>query len=58
MPKEVKDKSGEPINVGDSVSSKIGRGTHEGEVEKIVTTKEEAEQEGVKRPPKVGWITY
>lgn len=54
MPDEIKDKNGEPINVGDNVFTKIRGGSHEGQVEKIVTTEEEAKEEGVKRPPKVG----
>ncbi|RKU44527.1 hypothetical protein DL546_007027 [Coniochaeta pulveracea] len=53
MPDEIKDKNGEPINVGDNVFTKIRGGSHEGQVEKIVTTEEEAKEEGVKRPPKV-----
>lgn len=54
MPDEIKDKNGEPIKVGDNVFTKIRGGSHEGQVEKIVTTEEEAKEEGVKRPPKVG----
>lgn len=50
---EVKDKNGEPIHVGDHVFARARGGSHEGDVEKIVTTKEEAEREGVKHPPKV-----
>ncbi|KAK4032263.1 hypothetical protein C8A01DRAFT_41299 [Parachaetomium inaequale] len=50
---ETKDKQGEPINEGDHVFARSRGGRHEGEVEKIVTTKEEAEKEGVKHPPKV-----
>ncbi|OIW26418.1 hypothetical protein CONLIGDRAFT_683401 [Coniochaeta ligniaria NRRL 30616] len=53
MPNDVKDKNGEPIKEGDEVFTKIRGGTHTGTVEKIVTTKEEAEKEGVKNPPKV-----
>ncbi|KAJ9165164.1 hypothetical protein NKR19_g671 [Coniochaeta hoffmannii] len=53
MPNDVKDKNGEPIKEGDGVFTKIRGGTHTGTVEKIVTTKEEAEKEGVKNPPKV-----
>ncbi|KAB5526308.1 hypothetical protein GE09DRAFT_365441 [Coniochaeta sp. 2T2.1] len=53
MPDEIKDKNGEPIKEGDEVFTKIRGGTHTGTVEKIVTTKEEAEKEGVKNPPKV-----
>ncbi|KAF7510957.1 hypothetical protein GJ744_005503 [Endocarpon pusillum] len=50
---EVKDKTDAPINVSDEVSIKIRGGKREGEVEKIVKTDQEAEQEGVKNPPKV-----
>lgn len=54
MPDDIKDKNGQPIKVGEEVFTKIRGGTHTGTVEKIVTTKEEAEKEGVKNPPKVG----
>jgi len=57
MPNDVKDKNGEPIKEGDGVFTKIRGGTHTGTVEKIVTTKEEAEKEGVKNPPKVSCLT-
>ncbi|KAL2118863.1 hypothetical protein VTJ04DRAFT_5822 [Mycothermus thermophilus] len=53
MPTELRDKNDEPIHVGDHVFSRARGGAHEGDVEKIVTTKEEAEEEGVKHPPKV-----
>jgi hypothetical protein len=56
MPDEIKDKNGEPIKEGDEVSTKIRGGTHTGTVEKVVTTKEEAEQEGVKNPPKASLL--
>ncbi|GAB1317898.1 Hypervirulence associated protein TUDOR domain-containing protein [Madurella fahalii] len=49
----LKDKNGEPINEGDHVFARSRGGRHEGEVEKIVTTEEDAKQEGVKHPPKV-----
>jgi hypothetical protein len=52
MPSEIKDKNEELIKEGDHVFARSRGGRHEGEVEKIVTTKEEAEQEGVKHPPK------
>jgi hypothetical protein len=60
MSNEIKDKNGEPIKEGDKVFTKIRGGTHTGTVEKIVTTKEEAEKEGVKNPPKVSCsaLTY
>ncbi|KAK4466066.1 hypothetical protein QBC42DRAFT_282733 [Cladorrhinum samala] len=50
---ELKDKNGEPIHVGDHVYARSRGGRHEGEVDKIVTTEEEAKEEGVKHPPKV-----
>ncbi|KAJ4392678.1 hypothetical protein N0V85_006886 [Neurospora sp. IMI 360204] len=56
MPSDLKDKNSEPIHVGDHVfthSHGGNRGRHEGEVEKIVISKEEAEREGVQHPPKV-----
>jgi len=73
MSDQVQDKTGNPIEVGDTVFTKFRGGHREGKVipsplfhdvclnnaeiwkvEKIVTTKEEAEKEGVKNPPKVG----
>ncbi|KAK4235817.1 hypothetical protein C8A03DRAFT_36328 [Achaetomium macrosporum] len=53
MSSEIKDKSGEPIHEGDHVFARARGGRHEGDVEKIVTSKEEAQKEGVKHPPKV-----
>ncbi|KAF8997754.1 hypothetical protein BDQ17DRAFT_1248327 [Cyathus striatus] len=53
MPPEITDKKNVPINVGDTVSTKFRGGKHAGEVETIVTTKEEAEEYGAKNPPKV-----
>lgn len=55
MSAEAKDKSGQPIHEGDHVFARSRGGRHEGDVEKVVTAKEEAEaeQEGVKHPPKV-----
>ncbi|KAK8854493.1 hypothetical protein IAR55_003231 [Kwoniella newhampshirensis] len=50
---EIKDKQGKLINVGDTVYTPFRGGKHEGEVSDIVTTKEEAEEKGVKNPPKV-----
>ncbi|KAF2461520.1 hypothetical protein BDY21DRAFT_368717 [Lineolata rhizophorae] len=46
-------KQGEPIEEGDHVYTRIRGGRHEGDVERIVTTQDEAEEEGVKNPPKV-----
>ncbi|PQE16167.1 phosphatidylserine decarboxylase protein [Rutstroemia sp. NJR-2017a BVV2] len=48
----VEDKHGNTIDEGDRVFTKIRGGKREGEVENIVTTKEEAAEEKVKNPPK------
>ncbi|KAM0818659.1 hypothetical protein AB5N19_04471 [Seiridium cardinale] len=54
MPSQsIHDKTGEPIEEGDHVYTKIRGGRHEGDVEKIVTSTAEAKKEGVKNPPKV-----
>lgn len=53
MPAEIKDKQSQPIKEGDHVFARSRGGRHEGDVEKIVTAAQEAEQEGVKHPPKV-----
>ncbi|RMZ69416.1 phosphatidylserine decarboxylase [Pyrenophora seminiperda CCB06] len=50
---DIVSKNGESISEGDHVYTRIRGGRHEGNVEKIVTTKEEADKEGVKHPPKV-----
>jgi len=50
---QVESKQGEPIGEGDHVYTKIRGGRHEGNVDQIVTTEQEAEREGVKNPPKV-----
>ncbi|KAK3998009.1 hypothetical protein QBC44DRAFT_314780 [Cladorrhinum sp. PSN332] len=50
---EIKDKNGEPIREGDHVFARSRGGRHEGDVENIVTTEEEAKEEDVKHPPKV-----
>jgi hypothetical protein len=70
---DVKDKTGQPIEVGDHVYTKIRGGRHEGDVRcstfsiygaglmdaghdqvsEIVTDKQEAEEKGIKNPPKV-----
>ncbi|KAI9150146.1 hypothetical protein HJFPF1_09901 [Paramyrothecium foliicola] len=51
-PDQVQDKNGNPIQEGDQVWTKMRGGKHEGQVDKIVTSKEEADAEGVKNPPK------
>lgn len=50
---QVNDKNGEAIKVGDTVSAKARGGKHTGQATAIVTTKEDAEEKGVKNPPKV-----
>ncbi|TPX09582.1 uncharacterized protein E0L32_009183 [Thyridium curvatum] len=49
----VKDQDSKPIKEGDTVWTKIRGGKREGEVERVVTSEEEAKSEGVKNPPKV-----
>nr|XP_036582323.1 uncharacterized protein CTRU02_07889 [Colletotrichum truncatum]KAF6790983.1 hypothetical protein CTRU02_07889 [Colletotrichum truncatum] len=53
MPADISDKEGKPVKEGDEVFTPIRGGRHEGTVEKIVISEEEAESEGVKHPPKV-----
>lgn len=53
MPSSVKDKDGKPIEQGDSVWTRIRGGRHEGEVEQVATTGQEAKDANVKNPPKV-----
>lgn len=53
MAETIHDKDGKPIQEGDEVFTPIRGGKHQGEVEKIVTTEEEAKAENVKNPPKV-----
>lgn len=50
---DVKDKQGQPIQEGDNVWTRARGGKREGTVEKVVTSKSEADEEGVKNPPKV-----
>lgn len=51
--KEIVDKEGEPLEIGDEVSTKIRGGKRTGVVSDIVTTQEEADKKAVKNPPKV-----
>jgi hypothetical protein len=51
---QVKDKNAEPIKGGDKVWTPIRGGKREGTVEQVITTEAEAQQAGVKNPPKVG----
>ncbi|KUI72103.1 hypothetical protein VM1G_07939 [Cytospora mali] len=53
MPAVIKDKDGQPIKEGDKVWTKARGGKHEGIVDRVVTTEAEAEEIGVKNPPKV-----
>jgi hypothetical protein len=53
MPSSLDDKNSEPIKEGDQVWTPIRGGRHEGDVDKIVMTEEEANGEEVKDPPKV-----
>lgn len=53
MSDQVTDRNGEPINIGDTVAAKARGGKHAGEVQDIVTDKADAEEKGVKNPPKV-----
>ncbi|KAI0069804.1 hypothetical protein K474DRAFT_1777144 [Panus rudis PR-1116 ss-1] len=54
----VKSKEGEPIEVGDNVSTRFRGGKREGEVEAVITSQKDLEETGdiglsVKNPPKV-----
>ncbi|KAL8704130.1 MAG: hypothetical protein Q9201_002714 [Fulgogasparrea decipioides] len=50
---QVRDKTDQPIKEGDEVWTKMRGGKHEGTVESIVTSQEEAKEKRVKNPPKV-----
>lgn len=50
---EVKDKEGKPIQVGDEVAGKRRGGKQTGVVKKVISTKEQAKEAGVRDPPKV-----
>ncbi|PVH91388.1 hypothetical protein DM02DRAFT_545899 [Periconia macrospinosa] len=52
---QVVSKQGLPIEEGDHVYTKIRGGRHEGDVEKIITSEQEAKKENLKNPPKV-WV--
>lgn len=56
MPDQVQDKHGVDIEVGDQVYTRVRGGRHEGEVQKIAATAEEAKKEDAKNPPKVWCI--
>lgn len=51
--KDIVDKEGEPIEIGDEVATKMRGGKRTGVVADIVATQEEADRKGVKNPPKV-----
>ncbi|OCH89604.1 hypothetical protein OBBRIDRAFT_794097 [Obba rivulosa] len=58
MAKEIRTKEGEPIKIGDHVSTRYRGGKHEGKVEAIFTNEKDIEEAGnigvnVKNPPKV-----
>lgn len=53
MPPDAEDKNSRPIEKGDDVWTRIRGGKHEGQVDDVVTTEQEAKDAGVKRPPKV-----
>ncbi|KAL1797380.1 hypothetical protein ACET3X_003986 [Alternaria dauci] len=50
---DISSKSGEQIEEGDHVNTRVRGGRHEGNVDKIVKDQEEADAEGIKHPPKV-----
>ena len=54
MPVDTKDRNEEEIYEGDRVWTRYRGEIHEGVVDKIVVTDEEARKEGVRLPPKVG----
>jgi len=53
MAPDLKDKNSVPIHVGDQVFTPIRGGKHQGEVEDIVRTEQDAKITGTKNPPKV-----
>lgn len=58
MTNGIQDKQGEPIQVGDTVTTRIRGGKHEGKVEAIVQNEQDIKEAGglginVKNPPKV-----
>ncbi|PMD25890.1 hypothetical protein NA56DRAFT_564232 [Hyaloscypha hepaticicola] len=53
MSGKVEDKKGNPIEVGDTVYTKIRGGKRVGEVDKVVMSETEAKREDVKNSPKV-----
>jgi len=53
MPNDVGDNDGVPISEGDAVWTKFRGGKREGEVDKVVTTEKQADNQDVKNPPKV-----
>lgn len=53
MPQDLKDKNLEAIHQGDDVFTPIRGGKHQGKVEEIVQTEQDAQETGTKHPPKV-----
>ncbi|EGY20888.1 uncharacterized protein VDAG_02412 [Verticillium dahliae VdLs.17] len=53
MSPQVQDKNSETIKVGDHVWTPFRGGKREGEVERVDVTEQDAQQAGVKNPPKV-----
>lgn len=51
--KEIVDKEGVPIEIGDEVATRIRGGKRTGVVADMVETKEEADRKAVKNPPKI-----
>ncbi|KAJ6181192.1 hypothetical protein N7519_011653 [Penicillium mononematosum] len=50
---EIADKHGNIIHQGDYVATRIRGGTHEGNVEEIITDQQRADELNVRNPPKV-----
>jgi hypothetical protein len=50
---QVKGKEGKQIHEDETIAGKIREGRHTGEVEEIITSKEKADERGVKIPPKL-----
>ncbi|OBT86099.1 hypothetical protein VE02_05401 [Pseudogymnoascus sp. 03VT05] len=53
MSGKVEDKTGNPIEEGDTVFTRIRGGKREGEVDKVALDEKDAERDQVKNPPKV-----
>lgn len=53
MSSQVQDKNAKPVKKGDEVWTPIRGGKHQGNVDSIIQSDEEANEAGVKNPPKV-----